>query len=701
MAVNKLHGAEINGVVGRVRRAAHRARACHDARATSRRYRVATIPGDGVGPEVVAAARRVVDAAGAPVRLRGRLVRDPRRRRRDRRLRRRHPAPRTSTACGEADAILLGAVGGPKWSDPSAHGPPGAGAVRAARRARAVRQPAAGHASIRRSSASSPLRPELLDGVDMLIVRELTGGVYFGDRAGGRRASRRARSALDTLPYAEHEIARIVRLAFELAADAGAAASRQVDKANVLATSRLWRTVADEIARRATRTSSSATSSSIRARCCSSGGRPTSTSSSPRTCSATSCRTRRRSWPASLGMLPSASLGERRTDARHVRPVRADPRLGAGHRRPGHGQPDRHDPVGGDAAADRRSGATTRPTAIEAAVARGPRRRLADGRPGRCRAIATDGLVVVGTTAFATAVVEALEAGGGRGGMSAVDAATPRSSCTTRPCATAPRARTSRCRSPTSCASRGCSTSTACPSSRAAGRAPTPRTSSSSRPPGRCAGRRAKLAAFGSTRHRSNTPERRPEPARAGRGRDAGRDDLRQELAAPRHRGPGRHAGREPRHDRGLGRLRRRSRARGGLRRRALLRRLQGRPRLRARDAARRPPGRRPDARPVRHQRRHADRRAGRRSSATSAATLEADADAPGRDLGHPHPQRRRARGRQLDGGRRRRDPPRPGDDQRLRRARRQREHGQHPGQPRAQDAARARPGRRRRPRRA
>ena len=83
---------------------------------------------------------------------------------------------------------------------------------------------------------------------------------------------------------------------------------------------------------------------------------------------------------------------------------------------------------------------------------------------------------------------------------------------------------------------------------------------------------RARLAAFGMTRHRSNTPDDGPEPARAGRRRDAGRDDLRQVLAAPRDRGPGRHAGREPRHDRGLGRLRRRSRTRGRLRRRALLR---------------------------------------------------------------------------------------------------------------------------------
>ena len=146
-------------------------------------------------------------------------------------------------------------------------------------------------------------------------------------------------------------------------------------------------------------------------------------------------------------------------------------------------------------------------------------------------------------------------------------------------------------------------------------------------------------------------PRGRPEPPRAGRGRDARRDDLRQELAAPRDRGPGRHAGREPGHDRGVGRVRRRPRPRGGLRRGALLRRLQGRPRLRAVDAARRAPGRRPDARPVRHQRRHAHRRAGRDPRATPAARSRRDPDAPAGHLGHPHPQRRRARGRQLDRG--------------------------------------------------
>ena len=198
----------------------------------------------------------------------------------------------------------------------------------------------------------------------------------------------------------------------------------------------------------------------------------------------------------------------------------------------------------------------------------------------------------------------------------------------------------------------------------------------------------AKLAAFGSTRHKANTAGDGPQPAGAGGRRDAGGHDLRQELAAARDRGAGRHAGPEPGHDRGLGRVHRGSRPRGGLRRRALLRRLQGGPRLRARDPARGPRGRRPDPRPVRHQRRDPDRRAGRGSWSDARGSLEADAGRRRRRLGHPHPQRRRAGGRQLDRGRAGGRPPRPGHHQRLRRALRQRQHGLDPGQPGAQDGA-------------
>src|SRR6185312_4254937 len=160
------------------------------------RYRVATIPGDGVGPEVVAAARRVVDAAGggfgfavdwsehvvggAAIDAFGEAIRDE-----------------DLAACGEADAILLGAVGGPKWSDPGAPVRPEQAlfALRGGLGLFANLRPVTVHPAL---AGSSPLRPELLEGVDLLIVRELTGGIYFGDRteASGEPG---ARTALDTL----------------------------------------------------------------------------------------------------------------------------------------------------------------------------------------------------------------------------------------------------------------------------------------------------------------------------------------------------------------------------------------------------------------------------------------------------------------------------------------------------------------------
>ena len=210
------------------------------------RYRVVAIPGDGVGPEVVEAARRVVDAAGrrfgfavdwtevlaggVAIDAYGVAIR-----------------PEDVETCRAADAILLGAVGGPKWSDPSAPVRPEQAlfALRGGLGLFANLRPVKVHPAL---VGSSPLRPELLDGVDLLIVRELTGGVYFGERqeAGEGKGDRRA---VDTMPYGEDEIRRIVLLA-----GAYALIRRRrltsVDKANVLATSRLWRRVVDEERRR-------------------------------------------------------------------------------------------------------------------------------------------------------------------------------------------------------------------------------------------------------------------------------------------------------------------------------------------------------------------------------------------------------------------------------------------------------------------
>ena len=208
------------------------------------RYRLATIPGDGVGPDVVAAARAAVDAAGAEfgftvdwsehlaggasIDANGVAI-----------------LPADVEACGAAAAILLGAVGGPQWSDPSA-------AVRPEQALFALRGGLGLYANLRPVSVhpalirSSPVRPELLAGVDLLIVRELTGGVYFGEREEPGPAGGAERRAVDTMPYTETEIRRVVELAFELAAGRRGHVT-SVDKANVLATSRLWRTVANEV----------------------------------------------------------------------------------------------------------------------------------------------------------------------------------------------------------------------------------------------------------------------------------------------------------------------------------------------------------------------------------------------------------------------------------------------------------------------
>jgi 3-isopropylmalate dehydrogenase len=148
-------------------------------------------------------------------------------------------------ACGAADAILLGAVGGPKWDDPKA-------AVRPEQALFKLRSELGLFANLRPvtvhpviAAAAAPVRAELLEGVDLLIVRELTGGLYFGDRTEAH-GSPGERSAEDTLPYSEPEIRRVVRLAFELARGRRGHLT-SVDKANVLATSRLWRTIVEEM----------------------------------------------------------------------------------------------------------------------------------------------------------------------------------------------------------------------------------------------------------------------------------------------------------------------------------------------------------------------------------------------------------------------------------------------------------------------
>ena len=211
---------------------------------TTPRYRIAAIPGDGIGPEVVAAGRRVLDTTaagfgfaldwqeltvgGAAIDAYGVPIREG-----------------DLDVCRQTDAVYLGAVGGPRWSDPNA-------AIRPEQALFALRGGLELFANLRPVAVepalvdASTLRPEVLVGVDILIVRELTGGIYFG-RPSEERHTPEGRVAVDTLWYTEHEIRRVVQLAFELARGRRRRLT-SVDKANVLASSRLWRKVVDQVA---------------------------------------------------------------------------------------------------------------------------------------------------------------------------------------------------------------------------------------------------------------------------------------------------------------------------------------------------------------------------------------------------------------------------------------------------------------------
>ena len=199
---------------------------------------ITLLPGDGVGPEVTAAARAVLEAiadrhghrltfseqliGGAAIDAGG----DP-------------LPPSTVASCRDSDAVFLGAVGGPKWSDPNAAVRPEQGLLK-------IRAELGLYANLRPVRViddlvdASPLKAEILRGVDLIVVRELTGGIYFGDK------SRDATSATDVCTYHVHEIERIVRVAAKLAGQRrGKLCS--VDKANVLETSRLWRDTTNRI----------------------------------------------------------------------------------------------------------------------------------------------------------------------------------------------------------------------------------------------------------------------------------------------------------------------------------------------------------------------------------------------------------------------------------------------------------------------
>jgi 3-isopropylmalate dehydrogenase len=208
------------------------------------RFDIVALPGDGIGPEVVSAARELLDAiatrfgvefaveelpvGGNSIDAHGVPL-----------------LPEVLERCRAADAVLLGAVGGPTWdsNDP--------GAPRPEQGLLGLRKGLELFANLRPVRVSpplthaSPLREELVRDADLLIVRELTGGIYFGD------SGRRGGVAYDTCVYSTGEIERIAELAFQLASGpARRGRVTSVDKANILETSRLWRETVEQVAGR-------------------------------------------------------------------------------------------------------------------------------------------------------------------------------------------------------------------------------------------------------------------------------------------------------------------------------------------------------------------------------------------------------------------------------------------------------------------
>ena len=206
-------------------------------------FKITLLPGDGIGPEVVGEAGRVLEAIASKCghtfnyqeRLMGGCSID------------KYGSSLTDEAladCKSSDAVLLGAVGGPKWDDPNAKDRPERGllALRKGLGVFANLRPVKVHPAL---MDTSPLKPEKLQGVDILVIRELTSGLYFGFPKGRDVKDGRER-AVDTLEYYDYEINRVVELAFNLARGRKKKVT-SVDKANVLESSRLWRQIATMI----------------------------------------------------------------------------------------------------------------------------------------------------------------------------------------------------------------------------------------------------------------------------------------------------------------------------------------------------------------------------------------------------------------------------------------------------------------------
>src|SRR5512145_1467801 len=205
--------------------------------------KIVLLPGDGIGPEVVGETVRLLDVVATkfghsfefPERLMGGCSID------------RFGAALTDETladCQAGDAVLLGAVGGPKWDDPQAKERPEKGllALRKGLGVFANLRPVKVHPAL---IHASPVKADRLQGVDIIVVRELTGGLYFGQPKGREIIDGKER-AVDTLEYWDYEISRVVELAFQLALPRKKKVT-SVDKANVLESSRLWRKIAVEV----------------------------------------------------------------------------------------------------------------------------------------------------------------------------------------------------------------------------------------------------------------------------------------------------------------------------------------------------------------------------------------------------------------------------------------------------------------------
>ncbi len=206
--------------------------------------RIALLPGDGIGPEVVRESVRVLDAVGARYGhsfsyeeggIGGRAIDETGTALPD----------ATRETCLSADAVLLGAVGGPKWDNPRASVRPEQGllTLRAAMGVFANLRPVKVHPAL---ADATPLKASVVKGVDLVVVRELTGGLYFG-KPQGRMDTAEGRAAVDTLSYSEPEVKRALHVAYRLARQRRRKVTH-VDKQNVLASSRLWRELHHEVA---------------------------------------------------------------------------------------------------------------------------------------------------------------------------------------------------------------------------------------------------------------------------------------------------------------------------------------------------------------------------------------------------------------------------------------------------------------------